>query len=117
MKQQQQSQDPSFSNGSLDLDLDLDLKLVCDETPGAFSGDPSLLSDFNRLSQLFKTAFTNNNAVLDPIAQGLQQLQNDAVSDPLDGTTVVPPQSFLLSSVAGGGPSVDKTIGCVAMLG
>ncbi|KHM99040.1 Putative histone-lysine N-methyltransferase, H3 lysine-9 specific SUVH9 [Glycine soja] len=84
-QQQQQSQDPNSSNGSLDLDL----KLFGDETPEDFSGDPNLLSDFNRLSQLFRTAFSNNNAVPDPITQGIQQLGNDAVSNPF----AKPPQN------------------------
>lgn len=100
-QQQQQSQDPNSSNGSLDLDL----KLFGDETPEDFSGDPNLLSDFNRLSQLFRTAFSNNNAVPDPITQGIQQLGNDAVSNPFakppqNETTVVPPPSFQNGTVS-----------------
>ncbi|TKY69122.1 Histone-lysine N-methyltransferase family member SUVH9 [Spatholobus suberectus] len=78
--QQHQSQEPNFSNGSLDLDLNL----LCDETPD----DPTnnnLYSEFNRISQLFRTAFSygpQNDAVPDPITKGLQQLRNDAVSNP-----------------------------------
>ncbi|CAJ1932903.1 unnamed protein product [Sphenostylis stenocarpa] len=84
--QEQQYQDPNISNGSLDLDLDLDLdlNLLCDRT----SDEPTnnLFSEFNRISQLFCTAFSTddpqNEAVPDPITEGLQQLRNDAVSDP-----------------------------------
>ncbi|QCD89180.1 histone-lysine N-methyltransferase family member SUVH9-like [Vigna unguiculata] len=77
--QQQQSQDPNFSNGSLDLDLNL----LCD---GTSEPNNNLFSEFNRISQLFRTAFSandpQNDAVPDPITDSLQQLRNDAFSNP-----------------------------------
>ncbi|ESW25106.1 hypothetical protein PHAVU_003G007700 [Phaseolus vulgaris] len=94
-QEQQQSQDPNFSNGSLDLDLNL----LCDGT----SEDPNLFSEFNRISQLFCTAFSandpQNDAVPDPITEGLQQLRNDAFSDPFAEN----PQHFQNGVVSGTG--------------
>ncbi|BAT98759.1 hypothetical protein LR48_Vigan06g138500 [Vigna angularis] len=82
--QQKQSQDSNFSNGSLDLDLDLNL--VCDGTSDEPNNNNNLFSEFNRISQLFHTAFSandpQNDAVPDPITDSLQQLRNDAFSNP-----------------------------------
>ncbi|KAJ1394941.1 hypothetical protein SESBI_33766 [Sesbania bispinosa] len=72
---------PGFSNGSHQLDLNL----FCNETlTGGFSdhrtatnNNDNLYSEFNRVSELFRTAM------------GLQQSQNDTVPDP-DSRAIVP---------------------------
>ncbi|KAJ1440356.1 hypothetical protein SESBI_01926 [Sesbania bispinosa] len=72
---------PGFSNGSHQLDLNL----FCNETLAGGSSDhhtattnnDNLYSEFNRVSELFRTAM------------GLQQSQNDTVPDP-DSRAIVP---------------------------
>ncbi|KAK7310193.1 hypothetical protein RJT34_07533 [Clitoria ternatea] len=67
-QQQESPEEQNFSNGSLDLDLNL----FCDENLDASSNQTDhVYSEFNRVSELFRTAFT----------KGLQQLQNGAVSN------------------------------------
>ncbi|KAL2347917.1 hypothetical protein Fmac_001917 [Flemingia macrophylla] len=91
---QEQEQEPNFSNGSLDLDLNL----ICDETPE----DPSLYTEFNRISHLFRTAFTSppqNDALPTP---------NDAVSDPYQ--TVQDPDSRAIVPVPEEGRSSSAAV-------
>ncbi|KAK7407769.1 hypothetical protein VNO78_09835 [Psophocarpus tetragonolobus] len=88
--EQSQSQEANFSNGSIDIDLNL----LCEQTPE----DPNLLSEFNRISQLFCTAFSSTAAQNDGMASGLQQ--HLGLPDPDSRAIVAVPEEGRSSSMA-----------------